>query len=414
MSGPRPLARALVVAALVVSASSSTAQQEWSEWRGPARAGEAAGFKTLTSWPSALELRFSTAVGLGHAGPVVAGGIVCTHSRIDKNEVVSCRDLASGALKWSQSYPAPFNTAMGGGHHGAGPKATPTLRDGRLFTFGISGVLSVWDVATGELAWRRDFREEHDKPWPRWGVAASPLVTGGRAYVHAGRKKGAFMALDARSGEEIWRVAGFGAAYGSPILVELDGVRQIVALADKALMGIDLEGELLWRFEQSHRENTPTPVAMGDNVVLAAKGRPTRALRPQRDGESWAVSLVWENKEIPLHMSSAVSAGGDQLCGFSHRKKGFAFCADAATGDVIWRSPNRFAKHATVIKVPGAVLYVTPKGRLRVVEDGDTFRELADYKIAGTEVWAHPAILAESFVVKSYDQLLVWQLPATP
>ena len=109
-------------------------------------------------------------------------------------------------------------------------------------------------------------------------------------------------------------------------------------------------------------------------------------------------------------MSTAIAVE-DRLCGFTHRKKGFTFCADAATGKVVWRSPSRFAKHASVVSVPGALLYFTSDGRLRVLGDGDAFRELASYELTKQEIWAHPAVLSGALIVKSHDELLYWRLP---
>ena len=401
----------LAFAALLVGLP-SFAQDEWGGWRGPERTGRAPAFRTPETWPRQLELVWHVAVGLGHAGPVVAGETVCLHARVDEDEVVSCHDLGTGRARWTQSYPAPFDTGIGAGHHGAGPKATPALHDGRLFTFGISGVLSAWSVETGDLLWRRDFRRDYDKPWPYWGVASSPLVLGDRVYVHAGRQDGGLHALDAASGDELWKLEEVSSAYSSPVLAELDGVQQIVTLSRHDLLGVATDGELLWRYEHSHRENAPTPVVLGDKVFLTSKKQPVEALEPRRGSDGrWTATRAWANKEIPLHLSSLVAPDEGRVCGLSHRKKGFAFCAAADDGTLLWRSPNRYAASATAISVPGALLFVATAGELVVIDDGDTFREIARYGISDSEVWAHPAILPDALVVKSYDELLVWRVP---
>src|SRR5262249_30982576 len=145
-------------------------------------------------------------------------------------EIVLCLNLANGRERWRSTYPAPYK--LGGPAHGfEGPRATPAVADGRIYTFGISGILSCLDVRSGDVVWRKDFVKQYPETAPGWGTSASPLVTDGLCIVHVGGpNKGGLTAFDATTGVEKWCYDGDGPAYGSPIVADLAGERQVVGL----------------------------------------------------------------------------------------------------------------------------------------------------------------------------------------
>ena len=143
----------LLVSSAIVNAQSPAA---WSQWRGPARDGVASAFTVPTTWPAQLTKRWTATVGVGHSSPVVFGNRVVVHTRQRNREVVAAYDLASGKQLWQDGVDAPsyaINPAAIA--HGPGPKSTPAIADGRVFTFGISGIFSAHDLATGKLLWRK-------------------------------------------------------------------------------------------------------------------------------------------------------------------------------------------------------------------------------------------------------------------
>ena len=185
-----------VVAALVLLASAASAA-DWPQWRGPARDGRAS-LAPRATWPEALTPAWTITVGEGHASPVVVGDRVYVFSREGEEEVVQALDLATGKRVWRASYPAPYTMNSAATGHGKGPKSTPTVAGGRVFTFGISGILSAFDAATGRLAWRKDTGTEFGQGSPLYGVALSPVVDGSNVIVHVGGPgKGALTAFDA-------------------------------------------------------------------------------------------------------------------------------------------------------------------------------------------------------------------------
>lgn len=143
-------------------------------------------FKPPSAWPETLEQAWQVEVGIGHASPVVSGDRVFVFSRQDEQEMVRALKLADGKEIWQRSYSAPFEINPLAAGHGKGPKSTPVVADGRLYTLGIGGILSCWNADSGELAWRRKFSQCFKHTAPLYGTALSPLVDGGKLIVHLG------------------------------------------------------------------------------------------------------------------------------------------------------------------------------------------------------------------------------------
>jgi outer membrane protein assembly factor BamB len=169
-------------------------------------------------------------------------------AREDEEEVLQSLDLATGRRLWRQAYPAPYTMNPAATSHGKGPKSTPAVAGGRVFTFGISGILSAFDAATGRLAWRKEFSAQYGETSPLYGAAQSPVVDGDRVIVHVGGPgRGALTAFDAATGAVRWAWTGDGPAYASPVVATLAGARQVVTFTESFLVGVSADrGELLW------------------------------------------------------------------------------------------------------------------------------------------------------------------------
>lgn len=386
---------------------------EWTGWRGPSRDGRIPGLEAPAEWPSQLERRWTVEVGEGHSSPVVATGRVFQLSREEDREIVRALEIDSGEQLWRQSYEVDFKPGMGSGRHGKGPNSTPAVAAGRLFTMSVSGILTAWDTATGEVLWQRE-PPGAGPGAPKYGASASPLATDDLLVVHlGGGKDGRLASLDPASGEELWSWKGDGPAYASPILVELDGVQQVVTQANQAIVAVAAEsGELLWEipFKQSlANQNAVTPVAHDDGlVILSGRKRGTWAVRPRREGDSWRIENVWRNDDLPMALSSPV-VEGNRVFGLSHLRKGQLFALDAATGKALWTSEGRTAENAALLTAPGIVLALTTDAKLIVLDaHAGEERRLATYEVADSETWAHPAIVGRRILVKDAHSLTLW------
>src|SRR5215203_161387 len=191
------LIRVLAVVTALAAAGSgmvSQAQQkpaatgtDWPQWRGPGRDGSVAAALPV-QWPAALKKRWETPVGIGHASPVVSGNRVVVIAREGDQEIVRALDMAAGKEIWRAAYPAPYTVNPAAQAHGPGPKSTPAIAGGRVFTFGIGGILSALDLKTGKLLWRT----APPAVLPDFGTAMSPLADGALVIAHmGGMNKGA-------------------------------------------------------------------------------------------------------------------------------------------------------------------------------------------------------------------------------
>jgi outer membrane protein assembly factor BamB len=392
-----------VGAAHLLPAASGRAQ-DWPQWRGPNRDGVVHGIKVPAKWPRALVEEWKVPVGEGVSSPVVVGGKVylLTRQKADE-EIVMCLDLASGKEVWRSAYPAPYR--LGGPAHGfEGPRSTPAVADGRVFTFGISGILSCLDAGTGRVLWRKDFVKEYRQTAPGWGTSASPLVADSLCIVHVGGPdKGGLTAFDAKTGEVKWCYGGDGPAYGSPILVELAGERQVVTLTLNYFLGVSAAtGKLLWKLpcREIHSENCVTPVRYKDLLIFAGRKEPPRAIRLEKGKAGITPREVWKADGPTLYMSSPVLAG-EWLVGLSDREFGYLFCLDAGTGKTLWRSPGRMECSASLLNAGRVWLVFTTRGQLLVVKAGGAgYERIAEYRVGDGPAWAHPVFLGERILIR--------------
>ena len=189
--------------ALMLFATSSVAMAiaDWPQWRGPNRDGLVSDASIPRAWPKELKQEWKVTVGVGHASPVVANGRVYVFARQGEEEVLLCLDLATGKEIWRSSQPIAYEMHNAAKGHGKGPKSTPVLSNGNVYTLGITGVLSCHDAQTGKLKWRREFSKQYPKTSPQFGTAMSPLMLDGQLIAHVGgHDKGALMAFDAETG----------------------------------------------------------------------------------------------------------------------------------------------------------------------------------------------------------------------
>jgi outer membrane protein assembly factor BamB len=329
--------------------------------------------------------------------------------------VASAVDLATGKVLWTQSYPAPYQMNSAAVGHGPGPKSTPVIAGGKLYTFGISGILTAFDAATGRVAWRKDFKGQFKVGAPEFGAAMSPAVADGLLLAHVGGAgDGALTAFDAATGAERWAWKGDGPAYSSPIVATIGGVRQVVTQTQKQIVGVSLaKGELLWSlpFTTPYEQNAVTLVVSGDIVIYSGLSKGLHAARVVRKGAGWGLEPMWDNEEVSLYMSSPVLDGG-HLYGFSHRNKGQFFAVDAATGKTLWLSEARQGENAAVLSAGDVLLLLKPEGELTVIrKDPKAFAPVATYTVADSATWAHPALIGRTLLVKDEENLVQWRIP---
>lgn len=398
---------------LVVSSLLAThlIAQDWTQWRGPNRDGAATGFTAPQVWPQTLTQRWKVEVGQGYATPLIAGDRIYMFSRQGENEVMSALDAASGKQIWQTGYPVTFTMQSAAARHGAGPKSTPVLVNGKLYSIGMIGTVTAWDAASGKQIWQK----------PGTGVvpmytthAFSPLVDRGLVIFHTGgHMKGALTAFDTNTGDVKWSWDGDGPGYGSPVVAEFGGTRQIVTITQGKLVGVDAAtGASLWErpFVSSNFTNGITPVVFGQTLIVSGNGGPTVALGVAKKNDQWAIETLWENADIPLRFSNGVIVR-DKFFSLANRNSGQYFAVDAATGKTAWVSEPRQAGNAAVVKAGNFVFVLEDDGELLVLPDTLTaFEPLRRYKLSEAETWTQPVISGNRVFLKDVTSLTLWTL----
>ncbi len=404
------LSEGLALSEILAAQSGQHRVEGWPQWRGANRDGAAA-FTVPASWPDTLNLKWKVEVGLGYSAPIVVGDRVYAFSRQDEHEVMRALDAGTGKTVWESRYSANFKANPAATRtHGTGPKSTPAFADGRLYTLGMSGMVTAFDATSGKQLWQKPSPPVE----PLYHTAMSPLVDRGLVIVHVGgHSNGALTAFDARSGEAKWSWPGDGPAYGSPMAMDIAGTRQIVTFTQDNLIGVSAEdGALLWRRPYTVRStrNAVTPILFGQTLIISGLGMPVTAFRLFNRNGQWTAEDVWENNDVTMDMSTGVVIG-NSLFGFSPRNSGQFFAVDANTGQTQWLSEPRQGENAAVVKAGNLWFALEADAELVVARANPKhFEILKRYTVATSATWAQPVLSGQRVFVKDVNSITLWTL----
>ena len=276
------------------------------------------------SWPENLKQQWKIDVGLGYATPLLVGNRLYMYSRQGEDEVLQALDPATGKQVWRTAYPAPFTVFAAAAKHGAGPKSTPTFANGRIFTLGMTSIVTAFDAATGKQLWQKPATPKQ----PQYHTAMSPIVDGNHVIIHTGGPgETALAAYDVATGAERWKWDGDSPAYGSPMIATLAGVKQVVVFTNANLVGVSAaDGKLLWKrpFTTPSNTTSQTPVIYKDAVIQAGRENGFTAFRVVKDGANYTTENMWHTDEVSLHMTNGVVIDS-VLYGLSHLNSGQYF-----------------------------------------------------------------------------------------
>lgn len=399
-----------MVGALVLIHATCAFAQDWPQWRGANRDGKVTGFTAPQNWPQELTQKWKVTVGAGDATPALMGGKLYVFTRQGQDEVALCLDAAGGKELWLDKYAAQAVTGAAARH--PGPRSSPAVADGKVVTLGASGVLSCLDAATGEVVWRKD---PFPKIVPTFFTASSPIIVDGMAIAHLGGEgNGAIIAFDLDTGEEKWRWGGEGPAYASPVLLTVEGTKQIVTLTEKSIVGVGVaDGKSLWQLPfapQARAYNAATPIIDGHTVIYTGAGRGCRAIRIQAQAGGFDVQELWSNPEVaPKYNTPALKDG--LLFGFSDR--GNLYCINAETGETAWIDSTRRGRggFASIVDAGSVILALLSDSELIAFKpSGNEYAELARIKVADTPTYAHPVFAGNRVFVKDQETVTMWTI----
>jgi outer membrane protein assembly factor BamB len=290
-------------------------------------------------------------VGAGFSAPVVVGTKVILFHRLANREIVECLDASSGKRIWAFDYATNYRDDFG---FDEGPRGTPAVADGRVYTFGAEGVLHAIDLASGKQIWRVDTYSKFNVPKGFFGAAASPLVEGGAVHVNVGGPNGGgLVAFDKSTGKVLWGATNDEAGYSSPIAATLEGVRDILCLTRNGLVAADpangkVRFQFPWRSRNNASVNAAVPLVIGNLIFISASYGTGAALLEVKDGMP---TKLWSSDEsLSNHYASSVHKSG-YLYGFHGRQEyGQALrCIEMKTGKVAWSVDDFGAGTVTLI-----------------------------------------------------------------
>ena len=405
----RFLSRVSLVAAMTVFTLTVSAQ-DWPQWRGPNRDGGATGFTEPAAWPDTLKQQWKVDIGSGYATPLLVGNRLYTFTRQGNEEVLQALDAATGKSVWRTSYAAPFEMFAATAKHGPGPKSTPAFANGRIFTFGMSSIVTAFDAASGRQLWQKPVPAQQ----PMFHTGMSPVVDGDRVIIHVGGPKDTgLVAYDVATGAERWKWTGDSPAYGSPIIAELAGTRQVVVFTNQYLVGVAAaNGQLLWQrpFTTPSNTTSQTPIIYKDMVIQAGRENGFTAFRVVRNGTSWSTENMWRTDEASVHMSNSVVVDS-VLYGLSHLNSGQYFALDLDSGKVLWKSEPRQAENAAVVKAGTTLFLLQNDAKLIILKANRSgFNPVKRYEVATGETWSQPVVSGNRIFVKDVSNLTLWTL----
>ena len=367
---------------------------DWPQLLGPARDGHSDETKLKWDWPaSGPPIAWKKEVGTGWAGPVVASGKLILFHRVDDDEVVACFDPATGKEQWTFKYRSRYRDDFGFDN---GPRATPTIANGKVFTLGANGDLHAFDLASGNKLWARNLLADYKASKGFFGVACSPLVVEGKLLVNVGGKGAGVVAFDPNNGKELWRATSDEASYSSPTAANLNGRLSAVFLTRAGLKVLDpTSGKVLydfpWRPRINESVNAATPLVWKDEIFLTVSYSTGAVLLKAKGTE---LDEVWSNdRSLSCQYNTPVRVG-DYLYGVHGRSDvGTAQlrCVEWKTGAVKWSELNFGV--SSLIAVDGGLLALTEAGDLvRFDASPEKYRERARASILGKPTRAVPAL----------------------
>lgn len=385
-----------------------TAAQDWPQWRGPDRDGTVRGFTPPETWPGHVTQKWKVTVGMGDATPALVGDRLYVFARQGGDEVTLCLSAGDGRELWRNACAADAPSGPAGRH--PGPRSSPTVGTGKVVTLGVGGILTCLDAATGQTVWRKD---EFANDVPRFYTAMSPLFVDGCCVAHLGGKDdGTIIAYDLETGNQRWKWVGDSPAYASPVVMTVDGTKQIVGMTDKRIVGVAAaDGKLLWHLPavpERRFYNSATPIVDGSRVIYTGQGQGTRAFKVEKRGDGFAAEELWKNDSLGTGYDTPVLKGG---CLYGLSDRGHFFCMNARTGQAAWVDTNTFGSFGAVLDAGSVLLALPEKSGLIAFKPGDEgYEELARIKVSESPIYAHPVVAANRIFIKDQDSVTLWTL----
>ena len=381
---------------------------EWPGFRGPQRDGVVRGVRIETDWAKSppVEL-WRKPIGPGWSSFAVDGDLVYTQEQRGEHEVVSCYRLSTGEPVWRHQDEARFYESNGG----PGPRATPTLHAGRVYTLGATGILNALDARSGAVVWSRNAKADSGAPLPGWGFAGSPLVTGDLVIAAT---SGRLAGYDLASGRLRWTRTTGGGGYSSPHLVTIDGIEQILLLNGGGVTSVSpADGSVLWEQKGGDGVGIVQPAVVGNDEVLVANGDMMggvgiRRLAVSRQGGAWTVQERWSTRGLKPYFNDYVVHEGHAF-GFDGT---ILSCINLEDGERKWKGGRYGAGQMVLLPDQDILLVLSEEGELALVSaTPDKHTEIARFKAIEGKTWNHPVVIGDLLLIRNGEEMAAFRLP---
>lgn len=380
----------------------------WPGFRGPNRDGIVRGARIGIDWAKSPPVEvWRRQIGPGWSSFAVRGDLIYTQEQRGNDEVVSCYNMATGEPVWRHRDQARFWES----NAGAGPRATPTLGNGRVYAFGATGILNALDARTGKIIWSRNAQADTEVKLPGWGFASSPLLVNDLVIVAV---SGRLAAYDAGTGKLKWLGQAREGGYSSPHLMTIDGVTQVLLLNGNGATSVaPADGSPLWEHAWSGTPILqPARAPNGDLLITAADmsgGIGIRRLAVSRGEKGWTVEERWTTTGLKPYFNDFVVHKGHAY-GFDGS---ILACIDLENGKRKWKG-GRYG-HGQFVLLPDQdlLLVLSEDGELALVSaTPDKFAEVAT-KIPAIEgkTWNHPVLVGDLLLVRNGEQMAAFRMP---
>lgn len=420
---------------------------DWPQWLGPQRDAVWRETGIVEKFPAdGLRFRWRVPIGGGFAGPAVANGRVyitdrqhaqgATHpanpfarGEIPGRERVFCLNEADGVIIWQHEYDCPYTVS-----YSSGPRATPTVHDGRVYTLGTEGNLVCLDAEKGAVIWARDFKKDFNLKTPLWGFAGHPLIDGEKLICLVGGENSVAVAFDKDTGKELWRALGAKEpGYAPPMIYQFAGKRQLIIWHPEAVNALDPDtGKLIWSYPllPSIRSgmSIPSPRQLGDQLFLTSFYNGSLMLRVDSDKPS----LVWQSKKVSemdtdgLHSVMATPLLEHGYI-YSPCSYGQFRCLKADSGERIWETFAPTAGKSTrwgnafIVKNGDRCFLFSETGELIIAKlTSEKYEEISRAHLLDPTnrdpgrpvVWSHPAFANKSVYARNDQEIVCVSLAA--
>lgn len=375
----------------------------WSGFRGPQRDGAAHGVRIKADWSASPPVEmWRRPIGPAWSSFAVQNGRFYTQEQRGDEEVVSCHDVNTGKPIWRHSDKARFYES----NAGAGPRATPALSNGRVYTQGATGIVNVLDAATGDVVWTRNAVNDTGAKVPGWGIAGSPLVVNDLVIVAAA---GNLVAYETASGKPRWLGPAGGSGYSSPQLLTVNGTQQIVLLRSTGVMSVSLtDGKLLWEHEWGGEPIVqPAVAANGDLLISVSESSGLRRLTVGQGSDGWTAQERWTTEDINPWFNDFVVHKG-HVFGFDGSS---LVCVNLDDGKLKWRGKRYGYGQLILVPEQDVLIVLSEKGELALAKaTSDQFTELGHFPALEGKTWNHPVLVGNVLLVRNDHEMAAFKL----